>query len=548
MASQVPDAIVLDYDDEVKNSTSSSLPQVDHPSLPPLVHSLSMTNDPPSEEEMTSLRDMLASAEESSRRLVHQTDLLRLDGVDVPDELYHQADVAKVYLQDLKIALRGILSPVRRVPAEVIAEIVVFAVAAVADRDPYYVSLDTQGPAWLLAQVCSTWRTVVLTLPTLWSTVHIDMPASTNLRYPEVIAAELLRRSGDLPLSLEFKALEPTDDAGLKVLGVIIAHCHRWEYLSLFRLHATYLPMFAQVKERLPILRSLFLSSDDSAAPPDFILDAFEVAPLLETLHLFCRSVPAHAMLFPWSQLGEYGTDCSDLQPYYHNFIKVEKFIFLGRDPLVVSTHIPIRLPLLEELHMNNSAILDYLDLPALKHLDTMECQESVARCVNRSAAPLEELVLRGDLSVLDVLGQSLSQMPTITSLSLDSTVFIPGIIPLLTHDSHANGMPTILPNLRHLHIEMDVGEGDVVAELLDDNAVVRLVESRWTMPADYEESMNGFTRIKSFCFFVNGKHEFTQEALARLKDMEEEGLDLHIALDHDDDTDTDGDSSHHSS
>ncbi|KAJ6554876.1 hypothetical protein B0H19DRAFT_1154712 [Mycena capillaripes] len=55
------------------------------------------------------------------------------------------------------------------------------------------------GGPWIFSQVCSRWRTLAISLPTLWT----DLTVSTNLLPREVTLLNIqLTRSGNAPLNL----------------------------------------------------------------------------------------------------------------------------------------------------------------------------------------------------------------------------------------------------------------------------------------------------------------------------------------------------------
>jgi hypothetical protein len=89
------------------------------------------------------------------------------------------------------LSLRNGFSPINRLPTETISYI--FGLICAPDRDD-----DHAHPhrAMKLAQVCSQWRSNVISTPLLWSTIHISRKTQ-----PEFVAL-CLERSKEVPLEI----------------------------------------------------------------------------------------------------------------------------------------------------------------------------------------------------------------------------------------------------------------------------------------------------------------------------------------------------------
>ncbi|KAJ7617646.1 hypothetical protein DFH06DRAFT_960487, partial [Mycena polygramma] len=103
-------------------------------------------------------------------------------------ELIHQGDTAIAQLDDdilrdtdalvtvikrrearrLEVrSLRGLISPIRRFPPEILSGIFVICLSESLTTD-FYTSIDPCQPPFLFGQICSSWRTISLTTPRLW--------------------------------------------------------------------------------------------------------------------------------------------------------------------------------------------------------------------------------------------------------------------------------------------------------------------------------------------------------------------------------------------
>ncbi|KAF8957587.1 hypothetical protein BDZ97DRAFT_102042 [Flammula alnicola] len=98
-----------------------------------------------------------------------------------------------------------ILSPIRRLPPEILGEI--FLVYRVVSGRP--VSLRT-SPAAVLSQVCRSWRQTAISLPPLWDTLRVDYTLASTLSRPQNQRPLRICRIMDLwfersnPLPLDF--------------------------------------------------------------------------------------------------------------------------------------------------------------------------------------------------------------------------------------------------------------------------------------------------------------------------------------------------------
>ncbi|KAJ7114031.1 hypothetical protein C8R44DRAFT_676471, partial [Mycena epipterygia] len=122
------------------------------------------TNEPPADPELTFIRSVVAK---TGARLAHldgeilrlQDRLKKLEEERAPLAIYHAQN-------------NGILSPVRRLPPEVLGEI--FSWTLPSARDALLRRrFDTKNSPWVLTYICGRWREVALSTPSLWSLVVI---------------------------------------------------------------------------------------------------------------------------------------------------------------------------------------------------------------------------------------------------------------------------------------------------------------------------------------------------------------------------------------
>ena len=126
-------------------------------------------------------------------------------------------------------------SPISALPAELLAEIFIFCLPT----DRYPIPTPTDAPL-LLTQIWSLWRSVALSLPELWTAIHInykgleDIPATTLW----------LSRSADQPLSLSI-AIDFGEKPQQEILDAICRHSARWKQVRFDFRHLYCPPMYA---------------------------------------------------------------------------------------------------------------------------------------------------------------------------------------------------------------------------------------------------------------------------------------------------------------
>ncbi|KAJ7474193.1 hypothetical protein FB451DRAFT_1248279 [Mycena latifolia] len=76
--------------------------------------------------------------------------------------------------QRIRTTLKGVLSPVRRIPSEILAQIFLLCRDNSLDTFQYFVTDPRRAPM-LLGHVSSRWRQVSRSSPRLWDHLHIAL-------------------------------------------------------------------------------------------------------------------------------------------------------------------------------------------------------------------------------------------------------------------------------------------------------------------------------------------------------------------------------------
>ncbi|KAJ7165542.1 hypothetical protein C8R43DRAFT_212698 [Mycena crocata] len=231
------------------------------------------TNYCPRDDEIIAIKDLLL---EPTLRLG------RLDGEIVKlqkeiDKLLEERNNLHTYVE----AHKALLSPVRRVPPDIIQEI--FLACLPSHRNCV---MSAQEAPVLLGRICSFWRTISLSTPRIWSRLHVVEPTlpdngSWTLGSPsheEKLAQRAettkvwLGRSGRCPLSISFRGRRDYGgSAGPSVdslLQALIPFAARWQHIQFTLRQADLAPVFHLTETDLPMLSTVALVRLDSEFLP----------------------------------------------------------------------------------------------------------------------------------------------------------------------------------------------------------------------------------------------------------------------------------------
>ncbi|KAF7376643.1 hypothetical protein MSAN_00081100 [Mycena sanguinolenta] len=165
------------------------------------------------------------------------------------DKLAEERDNLKAYVE----AHKALISPIRRLPLDILGAI--FTACLPTHRNCV---MSAQEAPVILGWICSSWRSISLSMPKLWSRLHIVEPTPSDLvpesseDYSAKVAQRLevadawLRRSGTCPLSisleskLDNRAIGPAMLMRLHAsppqspfLNVLLPFASRWQYMDL---------------------------------------------------------------------------------------------------------------------------------------------------------------------------------------------------------------------------------------------------------------------------------------------------------------------------
>ncbi|KAF5337998.1 hypothetical protein D9758_014317 [Tetrapyrgos nigripes] len=426
------------------------------------------------------------------------------------------------------VLLRSLLSPIRRLPPELLG--LIFSLVCV--RSEIANLMEEQGeelmdcPPIRLSQVCAGWRELAWTTPSLWSSFSIGSPADLTLqhKYDQIkgIVDLHLQLSQQCPLSIHLCFLYGAYfESNCEILRLLMAHSSRWDVVS-FTIDSEYLfeGHFAPVRGRLPILRSfeIFVSGGplySEISPESMVQDAFHIAPMLREVKITCVA-PLHIPL-PIRQLNHLHISNTTLGAAFEclqQATAVREITFSYRLPddyvddeeFQPTKLYPINLPTVDSLSLITEAanvvdVLQYMTLLGLTHLSIKAPysrepfdylagpKDAIKEFFARSQCTLTSLSLC-TVHIPDTELIALVQtQPSLTSLTIQEREPRKNkdhYIVLTQHFFHKmtvdpmNLQSTLLPNLKELDFRIYTGSFPM-ASFID------MVRSRWI--PDYKQT-----------------------------------------------------------
>jgi len=185
---------------------------------PPIDFSqLLASNDSPLFSHIPSIRQTVTFSRLRVDALDAQIDALRATMEQLIEERDETAERVEQYT--------AILSPVRRVPAELICEIFSWT----SPRPRKIGENSVAQPPWHLGHICRSWRDTALGNTLLWNSIsilHSSRHPHQNT-FPLSMIETQLFRSANTPLVLDFDWDQMVSGDSL-LLALLVLHCERW--------------------------------------------------------------------------------------------------------------------------------------------------------------------------------------------------------------------------------------------------------------------------------------------------------------------------------
>ncbi|KAF8903645.1 hypothetical protein CPB85DRAFT_1019051 [Mucidula mucida] len=353
---------------------------------------------------------------------------------------------------------RNILSPIRRIPIEILSEIFRWCMP----DDDFVVVKIKQAPL-LLTTVCSSWRKLACASPYLWSSISVTITRDKCSPAPRLIDL-WLHRTMEQPISfsiveqLQLEDLTTSDEYILScrdILPYFADHCHRWERVKLEYTDWRMSSGLVAISRKSPLssLRSLDLHREYWVSAETNELSHIVTAPALRDFTWYSRSAPIKPLsLIPASQLTRLHIvrpvtmdDYFDIISRYPLLQSAAIYVQLvGREPddPIVIPDTPIHLPDLKEFSLtvdtSITSLFSRITAPSLttlriNRLDeyllidpqegvTFWNQDEVTAFLQRSKCALETFELRdGELSAEELVPLLTASSPSLKNLMISN-------------------------------------------------------------------------------------------------------------------------------
>ncbi|KAE9403906.1 hypothetical protein BT96DRAFT_453515 [Gymnopus androsaceus JB14] len=400
-------------------------------------------------------------------------------------------------------ACRNVLSPIRRVPLEILGDI--FCLSCRPDYD-WRASHDIIHYTSILSSVCVAWRKAAHATPQLWSTLCINAE-----NYPKVLRRqsgwlkEWVDRCQGRSLDLYLAFPERKSQKGQELFHSILPFSRKIRLLDILGTPSSYLPLIEHCS--FPLLEEVdfevngFSDAYDTVEllPPQKI-DALLGAPKLRfvTMREFTDLSFLTVLMLPAQQLtslkitSDFNSSNIYVNLLHHckNLVNLELRCHRPMD----NANLPICLPLLKWVSLDGN-LLEYLTAPCIEEL-TLWCDpDEYFHCCSRAVDAFQQRS-RTTLSTLyfenfddddkfdddeeeedkianfnEDLIAILSVFPTVSMFGIKNGSF--NVNPLLRALTVDESRQVLLPKLEHLSLRIDAC-ADYSSELK------ALILSRW--------------------------------------------------------------------
>ncbi|KAF7973014.1 hypothetical protein HWV62_16400 [Athelia sp. TMB] len=377
-------------------------------------------------------------------------------------------------LQQYATAHAALLSPIHRVPPEILAAIFEYLL-------PEWDSAN-QRSRMLPSHVCKRWRELSLSTPYFWSEISVVVD-SWHIGHKLERAEAWLARSGSLPLTVQLSFHAPVCRAQWQsALDLLLPHSKRWRHLSIYSTVPTGL---VGLKDNLPMLEGLHA---EFPSWPEHVL--FESAPKLDHVRVGAAELLNGASL-PWTQLTVLYVTHSSVQQALDILKKLPNVVsymltlstLLDIDPVAGPYEVPpLRLVNLKHLEVaakdSISGFHESLELPALTEYAYQKLgkgatgwsMSSLSSLIARSSCTVIAVQIHSDSAVgTDDVALLLQHTPCLRILEIHMGGATSNIV--LQALAIRSGATYLVPQLQALFIHYD---GGVDLQLLADTILLR--------------------------------------------------------------------------
>ncbi|KAK7062503.1 hypothetical protein R3P38DRAFT_3492981 [Favolaschia claudopus] len=478
------------------------------PASSPELQALLESNEAPLDSQIPAVHNVistsrarLATLQAERNRLQEADDVLR----EQFESLKAQMSAIQWNIEDTEEEIddyRAILSPIRRIPPEIVCEI--FQWASLEGYTRTVKGRKAAVAPWHLTHICRAWRRAARADPRLWSCVRIQVPDARNFEYlddsddsstdstdpdesdtnpteldldiPRMYSTQALKSQLRLSSRVDLHVLFDTGRVKQSphldgLLNILLRHSERWSHLTLTWSRSRTLQIMANTSVlRLPHLRCVRLlpkSPDqydlgDPESWPSKLGDLFSAAPVLHKLeisaHIFKnRRTP---LLLPAHQLTHLRLRMPSrvilrILPLQANSLVDVAFDVEAKDA-GGDVESVIELPRVRRLCMTNDWFSRYLVAPNLETLHLAETMDNAIKFLDRSRCHnIQRLELHHLPPNPNLLIALLRRLNTITHLTINTFAWSQNFDAESVAFLRAMSSPEICPKLTSLEFRM---------------------------------------------------------------------------------------------
>ncbi|KAJ7246152.1 hypothetical protein B0H12DRAFT_768396 [Mycena haematopus] len=230
-------------------------------------HHLLNTNEPPQDSDLALIRPL---AEKTAARLAY----LEAERLRLKDQM-KQLEAEHAMLSKYQSQNTTILSPLRRIPLEILAEIFSCTLPRVPEAPP-----DIAESPWVLTHVSSRWRAVAVSKSSLWSQIYLNFWLEQD--YSSAMIKTQIERARRL--EIRFHGSEDVESRPqIAMWRLLSKHSSIWEELFI-ELTSDLVPHLEALRGPLPALRRARVQWDSAASQEDVeSIGCFRMAVSLST-------------------------------------------------------------------------------------------------------------------------------------------------------------------------------------------------------------------------------------------------------------------------
>ncbi|KAJ6462129.1 hypothetical protein C8R45DRAFT_1027374 [Mycena sanguinolenta] len=319
---------------------------------------LSSTNEPLLEPELSAVRPIVEKTSARLATLDAETSRLKDRLRELEDE---RTALSEFHAQNTRV-----VSPMRRMPAEILGEIFSWTLPNIYDI------FDPGDCPWVLTRVCGSWRAVALSKPSFWSLLVFDFTRKSQ--YPRELVQLQLKRARSLKIHFFGNEMDESRPQ-IALFRILAGHCARWEELDI-RLTSGLVPILMSLDWDPIALRKARVWWDTEDSQPsafdsvDFLRRAISLVDV--TVHCEYQFLPTPLPLV--HQLTRYDFDApwtthKELLRSLPNLEEVRICCDFDFSLDLSPPGKPIELLHLRRLYVNTSTSLDYLHAPSLEEI-----------------------------------------------------------------------------------------------------------------------------------------------------------------------------------